>query len=142
MLAAQPEPAIPAGLFERIDQTLQAQRKPIMPLKLLYRVAAVLIFGFIAVAVVQTVHNPQSPIEPPRIAEVNGDNDLYSNELDMWEVALTQEEVLSGADEETLTEILVLWDDEGWEMEKLIGKEGNDESDNFTADDFVGIWSV
>lgn len=126
------EPALPEGFLERIEKACQAgRRKPAMRFAWLYRVAAVILFAFVALLLFQIVS--KTPNQQPDPTEKRA-LDIYSDELDLWDVALAQEEEIDLASDETaMTEILLLWDDAGWDTDNLLHKETHDEDNGFSA---------
>ena len=126
------EPALPDGMLERIEKACRAgRRKPAIRFAWLYRAAAVILFAFVALSLFQIVtKTPNRQPDPTEKLAV----DIYSDELDLWDVALAQEEEIDLASDETaMTEILLLWDDAGWDTDNLLHKEIHNEDNGFSA---------
>ena len=51
------------------------------------------------------------------------DPDIFDNELDLWELALIQEDSEEVIDELTLTEVYLFWNDMDQELDDILGKE-------------------
>jgi hypothetical protein len=131
-LIAAGEPALPKGMLERIEKACRSRRqKPRVRFGWFYRAAAVIAFAVVGVWIYQIVTNV--PIQYPEKSETYA-MDIYSDEVDLWDVALTQEDEIDlGFDETAMTEILLLWDDAGWDTDTFLHKETHNEDNGFSA---------
>ena len=137
LLRRQVDPDLPKQLLERIEQVLLSDpvtaaadrdHRRFMPRSWLRPVAAVIAAGFLITAVVMPDKNPRQPAPDQPAVPVtssNGQMDLLYDEFGLWITASTLEDEM---DELALSDILVLWDAAGWEIENILGKEKNHES--------------
>ncbi len=131
-LARQSEPELPAGLLERVEQKcLQSRRRVVRYPYWLTRAAAVIFIAFLCIPLMQRLTKTENT--PVTQTQSGATSELYSNELDVWEVALTMESDLEReADDVTLSEMMTLWEEAGWETDNLLGKEIQDETETDT----------
>ena len=154
-LKQQVDPELPKGLIKRVgkgllaDQVAAAGRdqKRLMSRTWLPPVAAVIAAGVLVTAIVVLDRNlrqttPENPVSP--VTSNSSDQmDLLYDEFGLWITASTLEEEL---DEEmndlAISEILVLWDNVGWEIDNILGKEKDHESDTILTRRRVGAFVV
>ena len=131
-LAQQPEPELPAGLLERVEKKcLQSHRRVVRYPYWLTRAAAVILVALISIPLLRTITRTEDARLPQ--PQPSATNELYSNELDVWEVALTMEDHLEReADDVTLSEMMTLWEEAGWETDNLLEMETQDETETDT----------
>ncbi len=132
-LSAGDELKLPDGMLERIAKAWEPPRqKPAFRFAWFYRVAAGIVFAWVAFSIYQIARQPA--VQPPSPSAVAEADDIYGEEVDLWEVALAQEDEIDlDADESAMTEILLLWEDAGWEADTLFDKETYDEDNGFSA---------
>ncbi|MCH9021238.1 MAG: hypothetical protein IID32_00540 [Planctomycetes bacterium] len=155
LLKRQIEPDLPKGLIERIEEDLLSEpvtaagrdQKRWVSRSWLRPTAAVIAAGVLVAAIVMLDRNPSqtTPENPvgPVTSNSNDQVDLLYDEFGLWITASTFEEEL---DEEmndlAISEILVLWDAAGWEIENILGKEKDNESDTILTRHRVGAFVV
>ena len=153
-LKQQIDPDLPRGLIERIGNDLfidqvavSGQGRKRLMSRYWLRIAAVIAFGIMVTALVMLDRDlirttPQSPVVP--ITSNTSDQlDLLDDEFGLWIAASTLEEELDQEmNELAISEILVLWDDAGWEIDNILGKERDDENDTILTRRRVGAFVV
>ena len=155
LLKRPTEPDLPKGLIERIEQVLLSDsvttagegQKRLMFGSWLRAIAAVIVLGFLVTGIAMLDRNPRqtTPVDPVNIVTFNSSDplDLLYDEFGLWIAAATLEEEL---DEEmndlAISEILVLWDDVGWEIGNILGMEKDNESDTILTRHRVGAFVV
>ena len=151
----QVEPEIPNGLIERVskgrlvDQAVTAGegQKRWMSRAWLRPVAAVIVTGFLVIALMmldknQNLNSPEAPVNPVTFNSSDEMNFL-DDEFGLWIAASTLEEELDQEmNDLAISEILVLWDDAGWEIDNILGKERDHESDTILTRRRVGAFVV
>ena len=85
---------------------------------------------------------PANPMDPVT-SNSNHQMDLLYDEFGLWITASTFEEELDEQmNDLAISEILVLWDDVGWEIENILGQENDRESDTILTRHRVGAFVV
>ena len=155
LLKRPTEPDLPKGLIERIEQVLLSEpvaaaggdQKRIMFRSWRRAIAAVIVLGFLVTGILMLDRNPRqtTPDDPVNTvtSKPSDQMDLLYDEFGLWITASTLEEEL---DEEmndlAISEILVLWDDVGWEIGNILGMEKDNESDTILTRHRVGAFVV
>lgn len=134
LLERQGEVPLPPGLLQRIEKNvLQSERHVVRYPWWLMRVAAVITLAFVGVMIFQRSDDAIDSGVREHVAA--GDRSIsgivLENELVAWEVALTLEDDMDyGNNDVTLSEMIDLWEQAGWETDNLLEKEPYDEKDN------------
>ncbi len=135
LFAQQTEPEIPAGLFDRIEQTVSVQQARSQWQRWLPRVAAILMFGVVVYFIYQgTTIQSVTPNSNPTIQQAS--LGVFEDELNVWETTLAVEDELEFETEEAVMyDVLTSWDDEGWDTKQLLEdqKQGKIDSEDFSA---------
>lgn len=137
-LLNQNEPPLPADLLNRISRQWQAPvRQTTWPLRF-KRIAAVLILALGLAGLMQVTNKPSKDVSAAT------QTILVADGIDVLETALVleQEELDLALDDVTINEILAMWDDAGWDIQQLFGKELSDETDTFTYRRSFNDWIV
>lgn len=133
LLARQPEPRMPAGLAQRIEQTVAARlaakyvSQPNRWLRPLLATAAtiLILLSITAIWIVQPTE-PTGTADEQVIAE-NG-LDLFEDELALLAVTLSLEKTEDKIDDIALKEVSLFWDENEQILDNLSRKEAYDEN--------------
>jgi hypothetical protein len=136
LLNEQSEPDCPAKLIEKITRDIEKQSQGLSWTIQLRRIAAVLVLGLVLVGLFEL---SRKPIEKDSLDQHAV---LLADEYDIIETALDLEleEFEVDFDNPEIADILSLWDDAGWELQQLFGKEFTDETDTISYHTIVNDW--
>ena len=136
LLNRQNEPDCPDELIERITGDIEKQTQRLSWPMRLGRIAAVLVLGLVLVGLFELSQKPfkNGPLDPQPI--------LLADEFDVLETALDleQEELDVEFDDPAVADILSLWDDADWDIQKIFGKEFNDENNTLSIRTATDDW--
>ena len=138
ILDAQSEPELSEEMIGRITQNVQRRSGGLSWAARWQRIAAVLVLGFVLVGLVEFMSQPvEEEISGQHVFLLADDYDVLETALD-----LEQEEFTVNFDDPEIADILSLWDDAGWDVYQLFGKDFCDEKVMFATGTRVNCWIV